>query len=257
MGQANSAERGTTRRRHDGALLGRLAIVHERRAGALVVDLAERLRREAFSPIPRAVSRALIDQITADDPDAVVIVYRGTGFDLLRLCRDLRSVIDCGIVVACVDETTTGPAWETFATEVLDAGADQVVAISSPAHVLGSVIRVAIRARPKRHRRPLRTTVGDVVIDEDAHLVQIAGHQVNVRALQFQVLLLLARNAGSAVSREQLLGEVWGLTPADADPRRLRITISGLRRILGSGPERPTIESIAKFGYRLTHPAIA
>jgi two-component system KDP operon response regulator KdpE len=80
---------------------------------------------------------------------------------------------------------------------------------------------------------------------------------VKIRPLQFQLLSALARSAGSVISRDQLLREVWGIEPDGIDPRRLRITISGLRRILGSGPLRPSIESVARFGYRLTVPRAA
>jgi DNA-binding response OmpR family regulator len=96
--------------------------------------------------------------------------------------------------------------------------------------------------------------IGDVVIDAEAHILVIDGEVVRCPPLQFHLVVTLARRAGSLVSRETLFRELWGIQPGSVDPRRLRIAISVLRRVLGHGPLRPSIESVSGSGYRLSVP---
>jgi two-component system, OmpR family, response regulator len=233
-----------------------VSIVHAARAQTASKEVAERLREEGFDAKPTLIARSLIDAIATDQPDAVLIVCTGAAFDVVRLCRDVSSSVGCGVIVL-----TPGEPAVTFdqrlVIDVLDAGATEIVDIATAGPLLAAHVRAAIRARPKRVRQVLPVTLGDLVIDEQAHLVSVAGEVVKIRPLQFQLLSALARSAGSVISRDQLLREVWGIEPDGIDPRRLRITISGLRRILGSGPLRPSIESVARFGYRLTVPRAA
>jgi len=233
-----------------------VSIVHAARAQTASTEVAERLRKEGFDAKPTLIARSLIDAISTDQPDAVLIVCTGGAFDVVRLCRDVSSAAGCGVIVL-----TPGEPALTFdqriVIDVLDAGATEIVDITTPGPLLAAHVRAAIRARPKRVRHVSPVMLGDLVIDEQAHLVSVAGEVVKIRPLQFQLLSALARSAGSVISRDQLLREVWGIEPDGIDPRRLRITISGLRRILGSGPLRPSIESVARFGYRLTVPLAA
>ncbi len=233
-----------------------VSIVHAARAQTAGTDVAERLRNEGFDARPTLIARSLIDAITTDQPDAVLIVCIGTTFDVVRLCRDVSSAAACGVIAL----TPSEPALtfdQRLVIEVLDAGATELVDIATPGPLLAAHVRAAMRARPRRVRQVLPVMLGDLVIDEQAHLVSVGGEVVKIRPLQFQLLSTLARSAGSVISRDQLLRDVWGLEPAGIDPHRLRITISGLRRILGSGPLRPSIESVARFGYRLTVPRSA
>jgi two-component system response regulator MtrA len=234
-----------------------VSIVHAARAHSAGTDVMERLRREGFETTAMLISRRLIDELSEGQPGAVLIVCTGGAFDVVRLCRDISSAIDCGLIVLTSGGAPSPLSDQAFVIGVLDAGAAEILDIATPAPVLAAHVRVAMRSRPARIREPEPVTVGELMIDEQAHVVSVAGEVVKIRPLQFQLLSTLARRAGSVISRDELLREVWGVDPAGVDPRRLRITISGLRRILGTGPRRPAIESVARFGYRLTIPDAA
>jgi len=57
------------------------------------------------------------------------------------------------------------------------------------------------------------------------------------------------------ISRDSLIATVWGVPGSTVNPRRVRIAISQLRRLIGSGPRRPVIESVSRVGYRLIPPS--
>ncbi|MCK9874490.1 response regulator transcription factor [Frankia sp. AgPm24] len=92
-----------------------------------------------------------------------------------------------------------------------------------------------------------RVQVGGVAIDLDTHLVTVAGEEVVLTRIEFEILAVLARKAGTAVSREQLLDEVWGDAYV-AVSRTFDVHLSKLRKKLG----RPSpLHNIRGFGYRL------
>ena len=134
---------------------------------------------------------------------------------------------------------------------MLDAGADDFLTTSTPKEVLFARIRAALRRRSAQTIAPSRLTVGDVQIDLRAHALFIAGLPVKCSPLQFLLLVVLARRSNQVVERDTLLANVWGAAPDTVDPRRVRIAVSVLRRVLGSGPERPRIETVSHIGYRL------
>jgi DNA-binding response OmpR family regulator len=160
------------------------------------------------------MSRTLVNDALDDDPDVVIIWYVLGSFDLIRLCHDLRDAIDSRIVIVA-----SGEPDDAFVVEVLDAGADDFLSSDTSARVLAARLRVAMRARPKRERPPRRVTVGDVVVDAEAHILLVGGEVVKCPPLQFQLLVTLARRAGSLVSRDTLFRELCVL-PGSVDLRR-------------------------------------
>ena len=89
--------------------------------------------------------------------------------------------------------------------------------------------------------------VGDVTLDEKRREVRKAGELVDIRPLEYGVLLTLLKHKNLTVTREQLLREVWGFEYV-GESRAVDAKISSLRRALGL---ENAIKTIAKVGYRL------
>jgi DNA-binding response OmpR family regulator len=220
-------------------------VVHSQAADAGADEVVARLRDSSY-----------VNDVLNDDPDVIVISYVLGSFDLVRLLRDLTEATGRRIVVVAGPGVSEREPDEEFIINVLDAGADDFLTTSTSGRMLAARLRVAMRARPKRERRSESVTVGDIVIDVEAHTVSVRGEIVRCPPLQFELLLRLARQFGIVVSRDQLLHELWGVAPGAVDPRRLRIAISVLRGVIGDGPQRPIIESVSRSGYRLSVPPI-
>jgi DNA-binding response OmpR family regulator len=181
-----------------------------------------------------------------------VIIVVGEGrFDVVRVCASLSDALDCRILVVAESRHTID---EETVIDLLDAGADDFVPATTGAPVVLARVRVALRASPLRRRAPQQIVVGDVLIDLDAHVVLVDGEPVSCPPRQFDILVALASNAGLMVLRDTLIADVWGIPPGSVDPRRVRIAISLLRGLLSVGPQRPTIESVSRIGYRLVVP---
>jgi len=224
---------------------GRVAIVH---AGTESVrGLAAQLT-SAYDVVEITVGRTLIDQLLVMSPDVVLIDHSPGDFDVVRMCRDLNENLSSRTLVLSCDDSSSA---EELEIALLDAGADDFMPASISTELLTARIRLALRGRSTDERRRAQLTVGDVVIDRDAHELYIAGELKRCSRLQFQLLAKLAMEVNRVVAGETLLRSVWGAEPESVHPYRLRVAISRLRGVLGTGADRPRIETAPHVGYRL------
>jgi len=138
----------------------------------------------------------------------------------------------------------------------LEVGADDYVPKPFSARELLARIRAILR-RPEtgpaaNSRVSSRVVLGDVEMDKGTRSVRRAGSDVELTALEFNLLELLLRMAGQVVTRERVATAILGrqLSPFD---RSIDVHVSKLRRKLGpqaSGQER--IKSIRSVGYIYT-----
>src|SRR5690348_10390184 len=90
---------------------------------------------------------------------------------------------------------------------------------------------------------------GDVEVREREFSVAKAGKKSAVEPKAFRVLLLLLRNPGKLITKEELLNAVWG--DAAVTENSLTRSIALLRRLLGDDARTPRfIETVTTVGYR-------
>lgn len=89
--------------------------------------------------------------------------------------------------------------------------------------------------------------VRDIEVNTETRTVTKSGEEIDLQPLEFEVLLMLIRHKNIAVSREQLLSEIWGYDYM-GETRTVDMKISSLRKKLDLGD---AIRAIPKLGYRL------
>ena len=68
---------------------------------------------------------------------------------------------------------------------------------------------------------------------------------------EFELLVLLVRNAGTVVSREAAMGEVWDDPDMVGGSKTLEVHVSSLRRKLGDDPSAPRfLTTVRGVGFR-------
>lgn len=161
--------------------------------------------------------------------------------DGLDVLRALRAVSDMSVVVL------TARGDERSVVRGLRLGADDyLVKPVRLAELLARIDAVTRRGTAKGGAGTRTVRAGDVEVDLDARRVRAGGADVELTAKEFAVLAVLAGRAGTAVSREQILDEVWGDT-SHAVSRSLDVHLTQLRAKL----RRPELlTTIRGFGYR-------
>lgn len=107
--------------------------------------------------------------------------------------------------------------------------------------------------KPGRDERPV--SVGDLHVDPSTRVAALGDTPLPLTAVEFDLLLSLARAPGRVKSREQLLEEVRDRDYEVFD-RSIDVHISALRRKLGDDPREPRyIETVRSVGYRMVPPA--
>ncbi|WP_141315376.1 response regulator transcription factor [Streptomyces spinoverrucosus] len=141
----------------------------------------------------------------------------------------------------------------------LDAGADDYLVKPFTLTVLLARLRAHLRRRATAAppQEPIRC--GDLVVDVTARRCLLHDREIPLRPKEFELLAVLARHTGAAVSRETLMAEVWDENWFGST-KTLDVTMVGLRRRLtdaadaSSSPSRlPRITTLRGHGYRLEH----
>ena len=173
--------------------------------------------------------------------------------DGVDLCRDLRVLLPATVIVIL-----TARHDEMDVVSGLDAGADDY--LNKPFKITEVLAR--LRAHLRRADSPAAShgvlSVGALTVDPSSRRAFVADVEVVLRARELELLLRLARDAGSAVSRESLMSDVWDENWFGST-KTLDVHMVSLRRKLGDAVaaagigevEQPRISTLRGHGYRL------
>jgi len=169
------------------------------------------------------------------------------------LCRQIRASQP-----GCVVVILTARDEEIDVVLGLEAGADDY--LTKPFRLAELMARVSAHLR--RGAAGAGTAVlrvGDLEVDTAARRVRLAGRELTLRAKEFDLLARLAASAGAAVSRSDLMSDVWDENWFGST-KTLDVHLSALRRKLtdaavAGGTPAPQIVTLRGRGYRLDGPA--
>ena len=211
----------------------------------LVMTLTDRLLAEGYEVESVAEAPAALDRATGGSYDAIlldVMLPGGNGFDV---CRTIRQR---GIQTPILMLTARGQVVDRVVG--LKLGADDYLVKPFEMAELLARIEALLRRAPTPGPSSDGFRFGDVTIDFRRAEVTKAGRRVDLSAREFKLLRYFVEHRGAAISRDELLNEVWGYNSMPST-RTVDVHVAWLRQKLETNPRHPEhLLTVHGLGYK-------
>jgi two-component system KDP operon response regulator KdpE len=218
----------------------------------LVVDDERAIRRflraalnaQGYIVYESSSGEEALKAVIANRPDMIILDLGLPDLDGVEITRQLREWSSIPIIILSVREQ------ENDKIAALDAGADDYLTKPFSVGELMARMRVALRRSTQSTSEPV-FQIGELNVDLAQRQVTIAGQEVSLTPTEYDLLRILAQNAGKVITHRHLLRQVWG-SAYETEAHLLRVNISNLRRKIEPNPTRPYyVLTEPGVGYRL------
>ena len=222
------------------------------KARILVVDddprtlrsVRDALSAAGYAPLVTGEPGELAHLIRTEKPRLVLLDLILPGKDGIELMREVPELSDLPVIFI------SGYGRDETVARALEAGAaDYIVKPFSRTELVARV-----RAALRRLEAPEPFMLGALAIDFDRRRVTVDGVPVALTATEYELLRVLALNAGRTMTYDTLLRRVW-TSRNGADASLVRIFVRNLRKKLGDDAANPSlIFNERAVGYRMAEP---
>ncbi|HSM58588.1 MAG TPA: response regulator transcription factor [Candidatus Sulfomarinibacteraceae bacterium] len=209
-------------------------------------SLSFNLEKANYKVMTAASAEDALAAARTTPPDLVLLDINLPGMDGLEALRHFRREMAVPIIFL------TARRRELDEVLGLELGADDYVTKPFDPDVLIARIKAVLR-RARRQGPPQLAPVvaGDITVDPAAHTVTVGGERVELPAREFDLLHVLAAEAGRVLSTDELLNRVWG-AEFSGEPQNVYVHIRWLREKIEDDPQNPgRIVTIRGVGYKL------
>jgi DNA-binding response OmpR family regulator len=208
-----------------------------------VIDFA--LSQEGYE-VHTAVDAATAEsEFARVSPSLVILDVMLPDRSGLEVARDLRAGSNVPIIML------SARADEVDRILGLEFGADDYMAKPFSPRELVTRVKTILRRSGASGDERTAISMGDVHIDVLSRQVTVAGEPVNLTRTEYDILLHLARHAGTAFSREEILAALHDTAPG-GDERAIDVHIHNIREKLEPDPKEPShLLTVRGYGYRL------
>lgn len=207
------------------------------------------LEKHEFTVSVASYNTDLSSCISNFQPDLLLLDLMGACQEGFAACSKIRALFDKPIFMIssdCEEETEI---------RGLEIGADGYLCMPFNFRLLLAHLRALLRRSNSGQELASRDRIlvneGNIVIDTNQQTVTKNGQHVQLTYAEYEMLLILAKSAGSIASRDQLHSQIFRFEYDGLD-RPVDLRISRLRKKLGDNPRNPTIiKTVRNKGYLL------
>ncbi len=216
-----------------------------------IIDvLSYNLEKADYKVVVARDGEEALAQARKEQPDLIILDLMLPKIDGLEVCRTLRSERDVPIIMLTARDE------EVDRVVGLELGADDyVVKPFSTRELMVRVKNVLRRITRQVEGSPDQSLqIGSLSLDTGRREVRLGAVQLELTSLEFDVLYVLASNAGLVLTREQLLDKVWGYDYY-GDTRVVDALIKRLRsKLREASPKTDIIATVRSVGYKMVEP---
>jgi DNA-binding response OmpR family regulator len=204
--------------------------------------LKDFLKDFGFEVLAATHPAAGLKKLKQASPDLVILDIMLPDMDGFEVCRAIRQTSNIPIIML----TARGEVMDKVVG--LELGADDYLAKPfEPRELVARIQSILRRTQQLSDHQTL--TFDRLTIDLDKRIALLDGNPVDLTTNEFAALVLLARNAGKVLNRDQILQELRGMD-CDAFNRSVDIAVSRLRQKLNDNPKSPEfIKTVWGTGY--------
>ena len=202
------------------------------------------LKSQGFEVRDFALPSAFWTALQTKNPDLLLLDIMLPEEDGISILKKLRSNPKTSTIPVIM---LTAKDSEYDVVTGLDSGADDYVTKPFGMMALVSRIKAVLRRYEKSDSHKELLEAGGIKIDENQHTVFAGNQQLFLTVKEFDLLVLLIKNRGNVLTREQLLESVWGIS-SEIESRTVDVHIRTLRAKLGEYEKN--IETIRGVGYK-------
>lgn len=220
---------------------------------AILEAVAYSIGRDGYEVLTAQDGIAGLELARERQPDAVVLDVMLPRMSGLDVCRILRAETPVPILMLTARDA------EADRVQGLELGADDYLAKPFSMRELRARIASLLRRDALSRAAGPRTVavatvaplrVGALEVDESTHQAYHHGEPLALRPREFALLAYFMRHPGQALSRGQILQEVWGISFM-GETRTVDVHVRWLREKIEDDPANPTlIQTIRSIGYR-------
>ncbi len=204
------------------------------------------LRKEGYEVITAADGIAAVNAYERENVELILLDLMLPGMSGTDVCRQIRQTSSVPIIMLTAKDS------EIDKVVGLELGADDYVTKPFSTRELTARIKAVLRRGSIREAAndDAIISAGPVRIDVERHEVSIAGASASLPLKEFDLLALLARNAGRVLTRAQLIERVWG-SDYVGDTKTLDVHVKRLRSKIEQDPAHPQyLITIRGLGYK-------
>jgi two-component system KDP operon response regulator KdpE len=197
----------------------------------ILSTLAPMLQSHGYEVVTAANGREALDRLS-QRPDLMVLDLGLPDIDGVEVCAAARARSRLPIVVL------SARGREADKVRALDAGADDYVTKPFGSEELLARLRAALRRAQTTLKPAAPIERGGLVIDRARFRVERDGAEIRLTPKEFELLALLAGNAGRVMTHRTVLTAIWGPNAAH-QPEHLRVLVGALRKKIEPDPSSP------------------
>lgn len=205
------------------------------------------IKKEGYNTFTAENGKEAFKLLDDHSIDLIVLDLGLPDIDGIEIIKRIRKESDITIIVVSARDLDKD---KVFA---LDIGADDYLTKPFSVEELMARIRVAIRHMQKRDTKAEINIfqVGDIKVDFEKRIVCRKSEEIHLTPMEYDLLCLLAKNAGKVLTTSYIIKEIWGIHYG-SDTQVLRRLMASLRRKIEDVPARPRyIITEIGIGYRL------
>jgi len=207
--------------------------------------LRQYLSREGYDVAEAVTGRTALDTVSSSEPDLVLLDVGLPDIDGFEVLREIRASCDVPVIMLTARDD------EVDRVVGLSVGADDyVVKPFSPRELVARIQAVLRRGGGSERGADETLRFSGLSIDVASRDVNVDGEDVDLSALEFDLLIALAKGPNRVFTREQLLERVWGWDYFGVD-RVVDVHVGNIRKALGDDASKPRfIATVRGVGYK-------